>query len=105
MTRIELDDPRDFLIHREGSGGSVEIFDIVVNSERRKGRGRKLLEKLFATLAPETRVYAITRADNEVAQQFYEKTLFNVVNPLRRFYGPGRGIDAVMYLRKAGGPV
>lgn len=104
--RITLADPRDFLDYREGSGGTVEIFDIVVMSDRRKGRGRNLMEKLFNSLHPETSVFAITRADNEIAQQFYERLQFRVTGVLRRFYqSGGRGVDAIMYGRKAGGPV
>jgi ribosomal protein S18 acetylase RimI-like enzyme len=105
VNRIELDDPRDFLEWREGSGGTVEIWDIQVGTERRKGKGRRLFQKLFAELGPGVTVFAITRADNEVAQQFYEACRFTTVNVLRRFYGAERGVDALMYLRKSGGPV
>lgn len=104
-TRITLEDPRDFVDYREGSGHTIEIFDIQVGSERRQGKGRRLLELLFAHLKPETRVWAITRADNETAQQFYEACQFKTVNVLRRFYGPAVGVDALMFVRKAGGPV
>jgi ribosomal protein S18 acetylase RimI-like enzyme len=106
LNRIILDnDPRDFLDYREGSGGSIEIFDIQVGSERGKGKGRRLIEALFSRLKPETRVWAITRAENEVAQKFYEKLCFDVVSPLRRFYTSHRGVDALLYIRRAGGPV
>jgi ribosomal protein S18 acetylase RimI-like enzyme len=106
MNRIILGgDERDFLVYRDGSGGTVEVFDIAVGSERRRGKGRRLLEMLFERLASETRVFAITRSDNEVAIRFYEATCFDVCGVLRRFYGCRRGTDAVMFVRKASGPV
>lgn len=95
----------DFLVYRDGSGGTVEIFDIQAMSKRRTGIGRKLVERLLKRLPEETVVFAITRVENEVAQQFYEALRFDTVNPLRRFYGINRGVDALMYLRLAGGPV
>lgn len=64
-----------------------------------------MVETLLRRLPADTVVFAITRADNEVAQQFYEALQFITVNPLRRFYGASKGVDAFMYLRKAGGPV
>jgi ribosomal protein S18 acetylase RimI-like enzyme len=95
---ITLDDRSDFLLYREGSGKTIEIFDIAVNTERRKGKGRQLVNLLFANVPQGTkRVWAITRADNFVAQQFYEELRFRSI-PLRDFYGEG-GVDAVMYVR------
>lgn len=106
MTRITWDnDPRDFLDYHQRPDGTVEIVDIAVGSERRKGKGRRLMEALFARLKPDTRVWAITRADNEIAAQFYEKLRFDVVSPLRRFYSANRGVDALLFIRKASGPV
>lgn len=105
MSRIALDDDRDFLVYRPGSGGTVEIFDIVVGSERRKGRGRELVSRLLQQFPPDTRVYAITRASNFIAHEFYEALGFQVVAPLREFYSGEHTIDAVMYGRKCGGVV
>jgi ribosomal protein S18 acetylase RimI-like enzyme len=106
LNRIILDnDPRDFLDYQQRPDGTVEIVDIAVNSERRKGKGRRLVEALFSRLGKDTRVWAITRADNEIAQQWYEALQFNVVGVLRRYYGPHRGVDGVMFGRRAGGPV
>lgn len=103
--RITLDDPRDYLDWREGSGWTVEIVDIHVGSERRRqGLGRKLVEALFAKLEPDRHVFAITRADNEIAIQWYEALQFRVIGVLRRFYAE-RGVDAIMFGRKASGPV
>lgn len=103
MKKITLDCEEDFLVYREGSGHSVEIFDIQVKSERRVGKGRMLMELLFSGLKPGTKVWAITRAENEIAQEFYESLGFRVVGVLREFYADEPGVDAIMYGRKAGG--
>lgn len=70
--------------------GHVEILDIVVSSERRKGRGRKLVEALISkTSKLSTRctlVYAITRLSNVIAHQFYEACGFRIVGRLHNFY-------------------
>ncbi len=110
LNRIELDDPNDFLEWRRGHGGTIEIVDIVVRSERRKGRGRLLVQRLFAELNPHEHVYAITRAENRIAQEFYHALGFRCVAPLFDFYGnrDNNGdvtIDAVMYGRKVKGPI
>jgi len=104
MNRITID-RNDFLIWRDGGGGTVEIFDIQVNSDRRKGIGRRLLRKLFEQLPPEARVFAITRTSNEIAQHFYEACHFHVAGVLRRFYDADHGADAIVYVRSAGGPL
>jgi len=97
---------QDFLVYREGGGGTVEIFDISVTSEhRRRGIGKQLLTTLFQDVGPGKRVFAITRTTNEVAQQFYESCGFEVAGVLRRFYGAENGADAVMYVRSSGGPL
>jgi len=101
--RIVLEDERDFLEHRQGSGNTVEIFDIQVGSERRKGRGRELIETLLKSLPNECYlVYAITRSCNLIAQEFYESVGFRVVAVLRDFYGTKSETgqdqaDAIMY--------
>lgn len=106
--RIYLDElKQDSLDYRQGSGDTVEIFDIVVGSERRQGRGRRLLEALFARL-PETvtTVFAITRADNLIAQLWYEAMQFEVCGTLRRFYNRTKPVvDGIMYARSPKGPV
>lgn len=107
------DDTERYIHHEHGyiewryaPGNTVEIVNIEVNRDhRREGVGRRLLEMLFSQLDPETRVYAITRSDNEIAQQFYERCMFITTNPLRRFYSRERCVDAIMYIRSAGGPV
>jgi ribosomal protein S18 acetylase RimI-like enzyme len=107
MTRIQTS--YGHLDWRVNPGGVCEIVDIEVKAEfRGRGFGRRLLETLFAK--PEVRacqtVYAITRVDNLVAQQFYEKCMFEVTGILRRFYSrEERVVDAVMYGRSPRGPV
>ncbi len=93
----------DHLDYEHRADGTVEIVDIVVTSARRAGVGRALIAALFKRL-PRVRVWAITRASNEIAQQFYEALGFETVGVLRRFYG-GDGADAVMYGRWSDGPV
>ena len=108
IVRITLnDDARDFLDYREGSGGTVEIFDIAVGSDRRKGKGRALVSALCAMQRNKNiLVWAITRIENRVAQEFYTKLRFHVIGVLYEFYDTGCGrVDAIMYGRKAGGPV
>lgn len=100
-----------YLIYSDGGGGTYQINDIYVDSKiRGKGYGRKLLEKLFYAIGTRTKVWAITRAENYIAQQFYERCLFRNVIPLRDFYSNkdenhNDTIDAVMYSRYSDGPV
>lgn len=94
------------LDYRAGSGQSYEIFDIAVESTaRRTGIGRALVNKLIKVCeeAGIKRIYAITRAENRIAQEFYEEQKFRGM-PLYDFYrvrdeNGERTIDAVLYLR------
>lgn len=102
LEQILGEDTRDYLLYRQGSGTTVEILDIVVGSERRKGVGRNLINQLLGLLPVEVKlVFAITRSDNFIAQQFYESLHFRVVGVLRNFYQDTPGVlnqvDAVMY--------
>lgn len=101
MPRLTLKDECDFIDWREGSGRTVEIFDIAVNSTRRKGKGRHLVEKLKTEIPKDiSLIFAITRVSNTIAQQFYESCGFRIVGRLHRFYqdGPGGGDEsALMY--------
>lgn len=103
---IFLEDHRDFLEYVRGSGPTVEIRDIQVGTERRLGRGRALVDQLLKRLPSEFPdckvVWAITRAENKVAQQFYESLHFRIIGNLFDFYrdvGPEGRVDAVMYGR------
>jgi ribosomal protein S18 acetylase RimI-like enzyme len=106
METITLESPEDFLTYREGSGNTVEIYNIVVGSERGQGRGRKLVEMLLeeldnrrnpkgGRLAAIPMVFAITRHSNSIARQFYIAVGFNLVGYLNGFYGVNN--DAMMY--------
>jgi len=104
MKTITLDSPKDFLTYREGSGNTVEIFDIQVGTKRGRGRGRKLVDTLLKKLAhppihgrplPIPMVFAITRHNNRIAREFYTAVGFRFVGFLHHFYGVGN--DAVMY--------
>jgi len=96
---------KGFLDYRRGSGpNSVELFDIAVE-ERRTGRGRSLVDTLIKHCASAgiKRIYAIARAENRIAGEFYEALNFRAV-PLYDFYGVrtengDRTVDAVMYVR------
>lgn len=98
--RLILKDECDFLDWRLGSGRTVEIVDIAVNSTRREGKGHQLIERLKTNVPPTTSlIYAITRASNEIAQQFYESVGFRIVGRLHHFYqdGPEGTENALMY--------
>lgn len=108
VSRIRL--PGGYLEWRHCHGGTVEVVDIEVENDRRRtGVGRRLMETLFNTLRDTTghrQVYAITRADNRIAQRFYEGLVFKVSGVLRDFYDcNSHCVDAVLYCRNSGGPV
>lgn len=106
MKTVHAVNPDDFIAYREGSGGTVEIYDIVVNSARRKGIGRRLLENLFRLVGKGKRVFAITRIENEIAVQFYQACGFEIIGVLRRFYSDSAGgVDALMFGRSSEGPI
>jgi ribosomal protein S18 acetylase RimI-like enzyme len=94
------------LEYRYAPGSTCEIVNIEVEAGfRRTGIGHKLLETLLREINDKVeRVYAITRADNEIAQQWYEKHQFTA-SPLRRFYGEFGKVDAILYVRNTRGPV
>jgi ribosomal protein S18 acetylase RimI-like enzyme len=99
VQRIVLDeDPRDYLDWRGGSGGTVEIFDIVIGSERGVGKGRRLVDLLRQTVSagnPKL-IYAITRDSNSIAKEFYRHLGFRNIAVLHRFY-PDTYENGVMF--------
>lgn len=106
MNHIYLEgDARDFLLWREASGGTIEIYDVAVGSERRVGKGRQLVAELFRLLGPARPVYAITRADNAIGLQWYAALGFRVVAVLMGFYSGENQVDAVMVGRNSAHPV
>jgi ribosomal protein S18 acetylase RimI-like enzyme len=97
--------PGGQLMWRHAPGNTVEIVDIEVTDNRRTGIGRNMVARLCASLPRDTTVYAITRPGNAIAVEFYEGLGFHVLGVLRSFYTESSGVDAVMFGRKAGGPV
>lgn len=91
--RLNGDDPRDFIEFRPGNGRTVELFDIQVVSQRRKGIGKDLVDKLIFHVSgwdpPPAVVYAMTRIDNPIAHQFYEALGFRLLGRLHYFYRDG----------------
>lgn len=94
MMRITLNDSRDFLDWRLGSGETIEIFDIVVGSERGVGRGRMLINKLLRVIPKSHLVFAIARESNGIAKDFYLAMRFKIVARLPDFYEEE---SAIMY--------
>lgn len=86
----------DYLIYRIGMGGSVEIFDIAVNSERRTGIGRAMVEKL-KELFPEHTIFAFARAQNSIARDFYNALGF-YPTMVPDFYHDNGGKHAILYV-------
>lgn len=93
MNRISKNSDSDYLVWRVGSGETIEIFDIAVNSERRVGVGRSMISELKEIVGDKT-IFAITREQNEIAHKFYEKNGFTAIM-LPKFYEDG---DARMYI-------
>jgi ribosomal protein S18 acetylase RimI-like enzyme len=100
-----------YLDWRQGSGHTIEIYDIyVTNDVRKRGHGRRMIDLLLDRFMPRdtTMVWAITRVSNQIAQVFYEQMRFRVVALLRDFYrdeplDSGKPYaDAVMYGRRIG---
>ncbi len=107
MKTIEYED--GVLKYRQGSGRTIEIYDIVVHHQRRRGTGRRLVNYLLDLvtngLEDATLVWAITRSTNFIAQEFYEAMGFRVVAVLRNFYNDELKdtTDAIMYGRSVQG--
>lgn len=94
LENISRNNGQDYLVWRPGSGGTAEIFDIAVNTERQKGVGRDMVEELKRTTSA-SRIFAITRASNSGACRFYKKIGFKLCANLPKFY---EDEDAEMYL-------
>lgn len=83
----------DYLFYRKGSGDTVEIYDIAVKSDRRRGKGTEMFNKLIDITKAE-RVFAITRRSNHGAQKFYQNlSMEGVILP-----GLYPDEDAIMYI-------
>lgn len=78
-------------------GRVIEIIDIYVRSERRKGRGREMVKLLKQEIPKDTAlIVAITRKSNTIAHQFYEALGFRIVGRLHRYYREDKE-DGLMY--------
>ena len=106
MNKITLDDEgKDYLIWREGSGDTIEIYDLLVVSNRRMGIGRNLVNKLLVvvSLLPESPhlVFAFTRPSNRISQEFYEGIGFKQYVVIPMFYenhnSPGKREAAIVW--------
>lgn len=71
--RYSINKGKDFIVYRNGSNDTIEIFDIAVMSERRKGYGTQLINKLKQK---NKNLFAFMRASNENAKIFYEHNGF-----------------------------
>lgn len=104
--RITSANGRNWILYQVRGDGTVELLDIAVNTDRRQGSGKALLEALFARVQDAQTVYAITRASNLIAITFYEACGFEVTGVLKRFYDRGAGaVDAILYGRSPRGPL
>lgn len=83
----------DHLIYQLSPGGTAELVDIAVYSERGKGVGTEMLNEAIAELNKlgVNRFYAFTRQNNRLAQSFYAKNGF-VGTVIPNFYHDGNGI-------------
>jgi ribosomal protein S18 acetylase RimI-like enzyme len=88
MEKIEINNGKDYLVWRQGSGETIEIFDIAVFSKRGVGAGTKMLQMLVDTVRGNTSlIWAMTRESNQNAHLFYEKRGFKLLAKLEGFYG------------------
>lgn len=69
--RITLNDT-DYLEYRDASGGTIELYDIAVMSERQRGIGKQLIQMMLDREKPRF-VYGFTRISNNIARIFYQK--------------------------------
>lgn len=83
----------DKLVYRKGMEDTIEIYDIVVRSERGKGIGKSMVEEMIALENPYI-VYAFTRKTNEIARAFYQALGFTEIK-IPRFY---KGEPAIMVI-------
>jgi ribosomal protein S18 acetylase RimI-like enzyme len=92
--RYSLNQGKDYLVYRYGHNNTVEIDDIAVMSERRKGYGTQLVDRLKKK---NKNIYALMRASNDKAKLFYEKNGFKGTL-IKRFY---QDEDAILMLWSA----
>ena len=93
-TKIISRNGTDHLVYRPAAGGTIEVFDILVESTRGVGTGTSMLNELIETEQP-TRITAVTRETNTLANKFWRKNGF-VGYMMPDFYPDGH---AVMYIK------
>lgn len=98
------DDPqgRGYIEWRWTPAYGVEIVNIEVgNAYRRQGVGRLLLERLLEECGEQLRtVYAITRASNLIAVEWYAAMGFHIGGTLNGFYdGDPEMVDAILFAK------
>lgn len=71
-----------FIVWRRGTGGNVELINLQVSPEsRRKGAGRRLLQRMLAELKknpPYATVFGFSREVNREAHDFYREMGFTL---------------------------
>lgn len=87
---------QDVLKYRDGMGGTIEIFDIVVRTQRSIGIGSRMIQELIEKENPSV-VYAFCRKENVHAHNFYKKNGFRPVD-IGQFYSDG---CAIMFIYEA----
>ena len=102
MGMIELNDGRDHVRYSVRGGNTVEIENISVKTEKRRGVGTALVNELISKCEKPVRIYAFTRRSNKVAIEFYQAIHFSFVAVCPGFYLDGEGGlagDAVLFSR------
>lgn len=86
----------DYLQWRQGSGSTIEVYDIAVFGDRRKGSGRKMIQDLYDIVAKQysstTLIWAIARESNRIARDFYLGIGWRIIAVLPQFYKEGNAI-------------
>jgi ribosomal protein S18 acetylase RimI-like enzyme len=79
-------DGRDWLTYHRASAGTVEIDDLNVLTQRRRGHGRQLVQMFLEEVADACTIFLFTRGANVVAQRFYEACGFVRMATIDKFY-------------------
>ena len=97
--RLELNGGMDYVEWLIHGGGTVEITDINVSSQLRRGVGTSLINYVVNE-NPNKHIYAITRRANGIARSFYIACGFSCLALLPNFYYEhGVLSDAIMFGR------
>lgn len=97
-----------YLVWRQGSGNTIEIFEIEVDDDhRQQGHGTNLIEQLeeYGRKNHYLMMWAITRHSNRPARAFYDNTGFSILAAPLTFYKDEQSIagkrapEAIIYGR------